>query len=105
MGTCRSARQHALLTRPNREPSGPRPPPLPGRRLGAHRGLNVGARQNPDHNGQWQSGLDAARPGMLPTFQFTDDIIFNAENVPTGLAGPVSGIDTPVSIRYTERRV
>ncbi|HKW95931.1 MAG TPA: hypothetical protein VJX92_28845 [Methylomirabilota bacterium] len=55
------------------------PSPIEGLRLGAYGELKFGTRQNPDHNGQWQTGFDAARLVLLPTFQFTDSIIFNAE--------------------------
>ena len=64
---------------PNKDLFGILPSPITGLKLGAYGELKFGSRQNPDHNGQWQNGFDAARFVLLPTFQFTDDIIFNAE--------------------------
>jgi hypothetical protein len=55
------------------------PSPLDGLRLGAYGELKFGTRQNPANHGQWQNGFDAARLVLLPTYQFTDNIIFNAE--------------------------
>jgi hypothetical protein len=63
----------------NRDLFGLLPSPLEGLKLGAYGEVKFGSRRNPDHNGQWQSGFDAARLVLLPTFQFTDSIIFNAE--------------------------
>src|SRR5579872_2645742 len=53
--------------------------PLSGLKLGAYGELNFGVRQNPAANGQYQAGFDASRIVLLPTYQFTDSIIFNAE--------------------------
>jgi hypothetical protein len=55
------------------------PSPLDGLRLGAYGEFKFGSRQNPDNNGRWQSGFDAHRLVLLPTYQLTDRIIFNAE--------------------------
>ncbi len=55
------------------------PTPIEGLKLGMYGEFKFGSQQNPDHNGQWQSGFDAARIVLLPSFQFTDSIIFNAE--------------------------
>jgi hypothetical protein len=55
------------------------PSPVDGLKLGAYGELKFGTRQNPNHNGQWQTGFDTARLVLLPTYQFTDSIIFNAE--------------------------
>jgi hypothetical protein len=63
----------------NRDLFGLLPSPIDGLKLGAYGEVKLGSRRNPDHNGQWQSGFDAARLVLLPTFQFTDSIIFNAE--------------------------
>jgi hypothetical protein len=80
------AAQAMVQTAPTAAPTGPNkdlfglfPSPIPGLRLGAYGEVKFGSRQNPDHKGQWQSGFDAARLVLLPTFQFTDDIVFNAE--------------------------
>lgn len=63
----------------NQDIFGALPSPLPGLKLGAYGELIVGARQNPAANGQWQEGFDAARFTLLPTYQFNDNIVFNAE--------------------------
>jgi hypothetical protein len=63
----------------NRDLFGLLPSPIDGLKLGAYGEVKFGSRQNPDHNGQWQSGFDAARLVLLPTFQLTDSIVFNAE--------------------------
>ena len=63
----------------NKDLFGLMPSPIEGLRLGAYGELKFGTLQNPDHNGQWQTGFDAARLVLLPTYQFTDSIIFNAE--------------------------
>ncbi len=55
------------------------PSPIEGLKLGAYGELKFGTRRNPDHGGQWQTSFDAARLVLLPTFQFTDSIVFNAE--------------------------
>ena len=55
------------------------PSPLEGLRLGAYGETNFGTRQNPAHNGQWQNGFDASRFVLLPSYQFTDSIVLNAE--------------------------
>jgi hypothetical protein len=55
------------------------PSPVDGLKFGAYGELKFGTRQNPNHNGQWQTGFDTARLVLLPTYQFTDSIIFNAE--------------------------
>ena len=55
------------------------PSPIEGLKLGMYGELKFGTMQNPDANGNWQSGFDAARIVLLPTYKFTDNIIFNAE--------------------------
>lgn len=55
------------------------PSPVEGLTFGAYGEFKFGALQNPDAGGQWQSGFDAARVVLLPTYQITDDIVFNAE--------------------------
>src|SRR5215470_97257 len=66
-------------TAPTKDIFGILPSPIPGLRLGAYGEVKFGSQQNPEHNGQWQTGFDMARFVLLPTFQFTDSIIFNAE--------------------------
>jgi hypothetical protein len=41
--------------------------------------IKFGSQQNPAANGQWQNGFDMGRLVLLPTYQVTDNIIFNAE--------------------------
>jgi len=53
--------------------------PAAGLSIGAYGELRFGAMQNPAAGGQWQNGFDAARMVLLPTYQITDNIIFNAE--------------------------
>lgn len=63
----------------NQDLFGVAPSPIPGLKIGAYGELRFGAQQNPDANGQWQTGFDAARLVLLPTYQFNDNIIFNSE--------------------------
>jgi hypothetical protein len=53
--------------------------PVPGLSLGAYGEVFFGGKQNPAAGGQWQSGFDARRFVLLPTYAITDNIIFNAE--------------------------
>jgi hypothetical protein len=53
--------------------------PVEGVRLGAYGEFKFGSKQNPAANGQWQTGFDAARFVLLPTYRFSDNIIFNME--------------------------
>jgi len=54
--------------------------PVPGLAIGAYGEVHFGAMQNPAAGGQWQLGSDAARRFvLLPTYDITDNIIFNAE--------------------------
>ncbi len=53
--------------------------PVPGLAIGAYGEIKFGAFQNPAANGQWQHGFDGHRVVLLPTYQITDNIIFNAE--------------------------
>jgi hypothetical protein len=53
--------------------------PLPGLTIGAYGEVKFGAFQNPAAGGQWQNGFDAHRLVLLPTYQITPNIIFNAE--------------------------
>ncbi len=53
--------------------------PVPGLAIGAYGEVFFGAAQNPAAGGQWQSGFDARRFVLLPTYNITDNIIFNAE--------------------------
>jgi len=55
------------------------PSPLAGLKLGMYGELKFGTQQNPNDNGHWQNGFDTARVVLLPSYQFTDDIIFNGE--------------------------
>jgi hypothetical protein len=53
--------------------------PVAGLSIGAYGEFFFGTRQNPAAGGQWQNGFDARRFVLLPTYQITDNIIFNAE--------------------------
>jgi hypothetical protein len=54
--------------------------PVAGLSIGAYGEVFFGAMQNPAAGGQWQNGADGARRlVLLPTYQITDNIIFNAE--------------------------
>ena len=64
---------------PGKELFGLFPSPIEGIRFGMYGEFKFGTQQNPNANGQWQNGFDAARIVLLPTFQFTDSIIFNGE--------------------------
>jgi hypothetical protein len=54
-------------------------PPVPGLKIGMYGEIKFGRQQNPAANGQWQNGFDMARLVLLPTYQVTDNITFNAE--------------------------
>jgi hypothetical protein len=64
---------------PNNDLFGVAPSPLSGLKIGAYGEFRFGAQQNPHANGQWQTGFDAARVVLLPSYQFNDNIIFNGE--------------------------
>jgi len=53
--------------------------PVPGLSIGAYGEFFFGAMRNPAAGGQWQTGFDARRFVLLPVYQITDNIIFNAE--------------------------
>jgi hypothetical protein len=53
--------------------------PVPGLKIGMYGEIKFGSQQNPAAKGQWQNGFDMARLVLLPTYQVTDNIIFNAE--------------------------
>jgi hypothetical protein len=53
--------------------------PVAGVSMGAYGEIKYGFMQNPAANGQWQNGFDAHRLVLLPTYQITPNIIFNAE--------------------------
>jgi hypothetical protein len=63
----------------NKDLFGLYPSPIVGLKFGAYGELKFGLHQNPSANGQWQNGFDAGRLVLLPTYQFTDSISFNAE--------------------------
>ena len=50
-----------------------------GLSMGAYGEIKFGSLRNPDAGGRWQSGFDAARFVLLPTYAITPNIIFNAE--------------------------
>jgi hypothetical protein len=53
--------------------------PIAGLSIGAYGEFFFGAQRNPAAGGQWQGGFDARRFVLLPVYQITDNIIFNAE--------------------------
>jgi hypothetical protein len=53
--------------------------PIAGLSIGAYGEFFFGAKQNAAAGGQWQTGFDARRMVLLPVYQITDNIIFNAE--------------------------
>ncbi len=53
--------------------------PAEGLKLGMYGEVKFGSQQNPNDNGHWQNGFDMARLVLLPTYQFTDSIVFNSE--------------------------
>ena len=55
------------------------PSPAPGLKIGMYGEIKFGSSQNPAANGQWQNGFDMGRVVLLPTYQVTDNIVFNAE--------------------------
>jgi Phosphate-selective porin O and P len=55
------------------------PSPVPEFKIGSYGEIKFGSQQNPAANGQWQNGFDMARLVLLPTYQVTDNIVFNAE--------------------------
>jgi hypothetical protein len=55
------------------------PSPVEGLKLGAYGEVQFGRMQNPNANGQWQNGFDARRFVLLPTYEITKNIVFNAE--------------------------
>jgi hypothetical protein len=58
---------------------GAAPAPVPGLKIGMYGEIKFGTSQNPAANGQWQNGFDMGRLVLLPTYQVTDNIVFNAE--------------------------
>ena len=64
---------------PNKQILGLVDSPVAGLSFGAYGEIKYGYMQNPAANGQWQNGFDAHRLVLLPTYQFTPNIIFNAE--------------------------
>lgn len=63
----------------NKDLFGIAPSPVEGLKIGMYGELKFGTQQNPSAGGQWQTGFDAARIVLLPSYKFTDSIIFNAE--------------------------
>jgi hypothetical protein len=68
------------LTPPkNNDLFGVAPSPVSGLKIGMYGEIKFGSMQNPAANGQWQNGFDMGRVVLLPTYQVTDNIVFNAE--------------------------
>jgi hypothetical protein len=74
--------QASDLASPNKNNNdlfGVAPSPAQGLKIGMYGEIKFGSQQNPAHNGQWQNGFDMGRVVLLPTYQVTDNIVFNAE--------------------------
>jgi len=69
----------AAPNRNNNDLFGVAPSPAPGLKIGMYGEIKFGSSQNPAANGQWQNGFDMGRVVLLPTYQVTDNIVFNAE--------------------------
>ena len=69
----------AMPNKTNNDLFGVAPSPAPGLKIGMYGEIKYGSQQNPAHNGQWQNGFDMGRLVLLPTYQVTDNIVFNAE--------------------------
>jgi len=69
----------AAPNKSNNDLFGVAPSPAPGLKIGMYGEIKFGSSQNPAANGQWQNGFDMGRVVLLPTYQVTDNIIFNAE--------------------------
>jgi len=55
------------------------PAQAPALKIGMYGEIKFGSHQNPAADGQWQNGFDMGRLVLLPTYQVTDNIVFNAE--------------------------
>jgi hypothetical protein len=53
--------------------------PVPALKIGMYGEIKFSSSQNPNAGGQWQNGFDMGRLVLLPTYQVTDNIVFNAE--------------------------
>jgi hypothetical protein len=69
----------AAPNKTNNDLFGVAPSPVPGLKIGMYGEIKFGSSQNPAANGQWQNGFDMGRLVLLPTYQVTDNIVFNAE--------------------------
>jgi hypothetical protein len=69
----------AMKAPANNDLFGAAPSPVSGLKIGMYGEIKFGSVQNPAANGQWQNGFDLARLVLLPTYQVTDNIVFNAE--------------------------
>jgi hypothetical protein len=73
------APQSAAPAAGNKDIFGILPSPLEGLKIGMYGEFKFGKFQNPDHKGQWQLGADMARVVLMPSYAFTDSIIFYSE--------------------------
>jgi hypothetical protein len=69
----------AMKAPANNDLFGVAPSPVSGLKIGMYGEIKFGSVQNPAANGQWQNGFDMGRLVLLPTYQVTDNIVFNAE--------------------------
>jgi hypothetical protein len=63
----------------NNDLFGAAPSPVSGLKIGMYGEIKFGSQQNPHAGGQWQNGFDMGRVVLLPTYQVTDNIVFNTE--------------------------
>ena len=69
----------AMKAPANNDLFGVAPSPVSGLKIGMYGEIKFGSVQNPAADGRWQNGFDLARLVLLPTYQVTDNIVFNAE--------------------------
>jgi Phosphate-selective porin O and P len=72
-------KEASMMTSKNNDFFGAAKEPAPGLKIGMYGEIKFGSQQNPNAGGQWQQGFDMARLVLLPTYQVTDNIVFNAE--------------------------
>ena len=79
MDRAQSAATASYKDNANKDLFGVAASPIPGLKIGMYGEIKFGSQQNPAAGGQWQNGFDMGRLVLLPTYQVTDNIIFNAE--------------------------
>jgi Phosphate-selective porin O and P len=74
-----TAADTAALPTKNKDLFGVAESPVSGLKIGMYGEIKFGSMRNPAANGQWQNGFDMGRLVLLPSYQVTENIIFNAE--------------------------